>query len=400
LKWSKSLPLLKFIPAPSWGDLVDILFLTLVTYQLYVWFKETRALRVIIGLVALGGIYSVAKSWDLLLTTWVFQILWQVLIILLLILFQSEIRQVLEKVSPLRYLRSRRRAIKKSFVNDLSHVAFDLAAERTGALIVLTRDDNPSEFFHGGQSIMALPDPALIKSIFNRNSPAHDGAVVISRERISQMGCILPLSEKEDLPEQFGTRHRAALGLSEVSDAVCIVVSEERSEVSTVVEGQISSWQHPDELAEKLTEWIGGPEMRVPALNQFFKDTFLKNWKTKLGALVLVTIAWLILAAQQEIKFNTTAPVRYSNLPGELIVDRGSTSNVSLTLVARRHRIDGLKNHDIHVMVDLNNLAVGEHSIKISMNNLAIPAGIKVDRINPQDIAVILKPLSTDLMRD
>ena len=158
------MPLLKFIPAPSWGDLIDILFLTLVTYQLYVWFKETRALRVIIGLVALGGIYSIAKSWDLLLTTWVFQILWQVLIILLLILFQSEIRQVLEKVSPLRYLRSRRRAIKKSFVNDLSHVSFDLAAERTGALIVVTRDDNPSEFFHGGQSIMALPDPADRKS--------------------------------------------------------------------------------------------------------------------------------------------------------------------------------------------------------------------------------------------
>ena len=78
------MPLLNFIPAPTWRDLIDILFLTLVIYQLYVWFKETRALRVIIGLVVLGGIYSVAKSWDLFLTTWVFQILWQVLIILLL----------------------------------------------------------------------------------------------------------------------------------------------------------------------------------------------------------------------------------------------------------------------------------------------------------------------------
>ena len=78
------MPLFKFIPAPTWRDLIDILFLTLVIYQLYVWFKETRALRVIIGLVVLGGIYSVAKSWHLFLTTWVFQILWQVLVILLL----------------------------------------------------------------------------------------------------------------------------------------------------------------------------------------------------------------------------------------------------------------------------------------------------------------------------
>jgi len=85
---------------------IDVLFLTLVAYQLYVWFRGTRALRVLIGLVVLGGVYSLAKLWDLFLTTWVFQIFWQVLLILLLILFQSEIRQVLEKVSPLRFLPS------------------------------------------------------------------------------------------------------------------------------------------------------------------------------------------------------------------------------------------------------------------------------------------------------
>jgi diadenylate cyclase len=390
------LPLLKFIPAPTWRDLIDILFLTLVTYQLYVWFKETRALRVIIGLVVLGGIYSVAKSWHLFLTTWVFQILWQVLIILLLILFQSEIRQVLEKVSPLRYLRSRRRAIRNSFVNDLSHVVFDLAAEQTGALIVLTRDDNPSEFMHGGQTIMALPDPALIKSIFNRNAPAHDGAVVVSQDRISHMGCILPLSEKEDVPEQYGTRHRAALGLSEVTDAVCLVVSEERSEVSTVVGGQITSWKEPDALAEKLSEWIGGLEIRVPALKQFFKDAFIQNWKTKLGALVLVTIAWLILAIQQQMKINITALIRYDNLPTELVVDEGSTRAVSLILAGRRNSIGELKDQDIHVLVDLNQLPAGEHLMKISGKNVDLPMGIKIDRIIPQNITVNLKPLTKD----
>ena len=148
--------LLNFIPAPAWRDLVDILFLTLVVYQLYVWFRESRALRVIIGLVALSCIYSIAKFWGHFLTTWVFQILWQVLLILLLILFQTEIRQVLEKVSPMRYLRSRRRVFRKTFTKELSQLLFELAADRTGALIVLTRNDNPSEFMHAGQAIMAL----------------------------------------------------------------------------------------------------------------------------------------------------------------------------------------------------------------------------------------------------
>jgi uncharacterized protein (TIGR00159 family) len=388
--------LLNFIPAPTWRDLVDILFLTLVIYQLYVWFKETRALRVIIGLVALGGIYSVAKLWDLFLTTWVFQILWQVLIILLLILFQSEIRQVLEKVSPLRYLRTRRHAGRNSFVANLSQTLFELAAEKTGALIVLTRDDNPTEFIHGGQRIMALPDPALIKSIFNRNAPAHDGAVIIARDRITQMGSILPLSEKEDLPEHYGTRHRAALGLSEVCDAVCLVVSEERAEVSTVVGGALSSWQTSEELTEKLKEWIEGPQIQIPALQQFFKDAFTYNWKTKLGALVLVTVAWIVLAFQQESQINITAPIRYDSLPAELFVADGSARSVGLTLAGRRNQVNTLQPEDISVRVDLSGISSGDHLMKLSARNIDVPSGIRLDRITPLSISIVLKPADAE----
>ncbi|MBW1644349.1 MAG: DNA integrity scanning protein DisA nucleotide-binding domain protein, partial [Deltaproteobacteria bacterium] len=170
--------MLNFFQFPTLRDLADIVFLTIVAYQLYIWFRETKALRVIIGLVVLGGVYSLAKLWGLFMTTWVFQVLWQVLIILLLILFQSEIRQVLEKVSPLRYFRSRKRFSSEAFLNDLIITSFELAQEKTGALIVISRDDNLSEFIHSGQKIMAIPEPALIKSIFNRYAPTHDGAVI------------------------------------------------------------------------------------------------------------------------------------------------------------------------------------------------------------------------------
>ena len=294
------MPLLNFIPTPTWRDLVDILFLTLVAYQLYQWFRETRALRVLIGLVVLGGIYSVAKLWGLFLTTYVFQILWQVLLILLLILFQSEIRQVLEKVSPLRYLRSRRRAYGGTYAANLTGVLFDLAAEKTGALVVLTRDDNPSQLIHAGQKVMAIPDPMLIKSIFNHHAPAHDGAVIISQSRLTHMGCILPLSESQDLPEQYGTRHRAALGLSEVTDAVCLVVSEERFEVASIVGGKIDIWNQPEALQEQLKEWLGGPEIQVPTVQRFLEDFFIKNWKSKLVAFAIVSTCWLVLASHQE----------------------------------------------------------------------------------------------------
>ena len=388
--------LLDLIPTPTWRDIVDILFLTIVAYQLYIWFRESRALRVIIGLVALGGIYSIAKFWDLFLTTWVFQILWQVLLILLLILFQAEIRQVLEKVSPMRYLRSRRRVFQKTLAKELSQTLFELAAERTGALIVLTRNDNPSEFVHAGQTIMSLPDSALIKSIFNRYAPAHDGAIVIAQDRITQMGCILPLSKDESLPEKYGTRHRAALGLSEVTDAVCLVVSEERSEVATVVEGKIVTWQNPEALAGHLGEIFGGPELRVPDLKGFLKGIFVENWRTKLGALALVTIAWLVLASQQEADTTITTPVQHTNVPSHLILGPGSTPTVDLTVSGRRNTIRSLKEQDIQVSVDLTDITLGRHLIKISAKNIFLPFGVNIDRVAPQKIMVNLRPRPKD----
>lgn len=384
------MPVLNFIPTPAWRDLVDILFLTLVAYQLYQWFRETRALRVLIGLVVLGGIYSVAKLWGLFLTTWVFQILWQVLLILLLILFQSEIRQVLEKVSPLRYLRSRRRAYGGTFAANLARVVFELAAESTGALLVLTRDDNPSHLIHAGQKVMAIPDPMLIKSIFNHHAPAHDGAVIISQDCLTHMGCILPLSESQDLPEQYGTRHRAALGLSEVTDAVCLVVSEERSEVASIVGGKIALWNEPEALQVQLKEWLGGPEIQVPTIQDFFVDFFIKNWKTKLAALALVSTCWLVLASHQEEKVLFNASIRYTNPPMDLLVSKDSTREVDLTLSGRQDQIKSIHRQDVRVNVDLGNLTPGRHPISLSGQNVYLPSGIKVDRITPQRIEVIL----------
>jgi len=390
------LPILNFIPTPTWRDFVDILFLTLVAYQLYEWFRETRALRVIIGLAVLGGIFSIAKLWGLFLTTRVFQILWQVLLILLLILFQAEIRQVLEKVSPLRFLRSRRRGFRGTFTKDLAGTLFDLAADGTGALIVLTRDDNPAEFIHAGQKIMALPDTALIKSIFNRHSPAHDGAVILSQDRLTHMGCILPLSENENIPKYYGTRHRAALGISEKTDAVCLIVSEERAEVISVVGGKATVWQDSASMAAQLKEWIGGPEIQIPEIQTFLTDIFVQNWKSKLSALAMVSIAWVALASQQEIELNVTSPIRYLNIASGLVVNEDAVKAVDLTLAGRRNSIRSLAEEEIQVLVDLNQLTAGPHYLNLSARNVDLPLGLKIQSMLPQKIIVILNPLSPE----
>jgi hypothetical protein len=131
------------------------------------------------------------------------------------------------------------------------------------------------------------------------------------------MGCILPLSESQDLPEQYGTRHRAALGLSEVTDAVCLVVSEERSEVASIVDGKIELWSQPEALQEQLKEWLGGPEIQVPTVQRFLEDFFINNWKRKLVAFALISTCWLVLASHQDVDRGQKPPVRSESSGGQ-----------------------------------------------------------------------------------
>jgi hypothetical protein len=237
---------------------------------------------------------------------------------------------------------------------------------------------------------MALPDPLLIKSIFNHHAPSHDGAVILSQDRLTHMGCILPLSENEDLPEHYGTRHRAAIGLSELSDAICLVVSEERSEVASVVGGKISIWKQPESLQEKLKEWLGGPEIDVSTLKTFLEDFFIKNWKTKLAALALVSSAWLALASHQQVEIAVNTPIRHLNPPLAMVVDEGSAKVVNLTLSGRSSRMDNLRSSSVRVNVDLTGMSEGEHFIKLAAKNVQLPSGVRLVRITPQRIQLTL----------
>jgi uncharacterized protein (TIGR00159 family) len=382
------------VPYPTWSDALDILFLTVVVYQLYIWFRESRALRVLIGLAALGGIYSLAKLWSLFLTTMVFQVLWQMLLILLVILFQSEIKQVLERVSPLRYLRLRKHGLEDSFARDLAETAFDLAAEKTGALIVLAREDNPAEYIHSGQTVMAAPLPVLIKSIFNRHAPTHDGAVLIAGGTLAQVGCILPLSERQDLPESYGTRHRAAFGLSELTDAVCVVVSEERGEVSTIVAGELVTWRRPEELSEKLRTLLGEPEAVGRLTADALRSVFLRNWRPKLAAFGLIVVSWMALAGQQVISASVSAPIHYSVPPAGLEMEAEAPDTVRLSLSGRRRAVQAVQEQDIRVQLNVSDLAEGVHIIRLSRKDVDLPLGISIDGVAPQEIQVRLRPVS------
>ena len=170
-------------------DVLDILFLTVVAYHLYLWFRGTKAFKALVGLFVLGIIFTLARTWGLFLTTWVFQILWQVLVILLIILFQSEIRQALEKVNPLQALGLRKRASMGKWIKELTEAVFSMAERKIGALILIERTDAVTEWLTDGQQLEGEPNPELLLSIFQKDSPLHDGAVVIRDGHICHVAC-------------------------------------------------------------------------------------------------------------------------------------------------------------------------------------------------------------------
>jgi hypothetical protein len=206
------------------------------------------------------------------------------------------------------------------------------------------------------------------------------------------MGGILPLSNKENLPEHYGTRHRAALGLSERTDALCLVVSEERSEVSTVTNSEIKTWDTPEALSAQLIAWLGVPDSPAPELKEFVKSTVIENWRYKLGALGLVAVAWLVLASQQEANISIAASIQYMNIPTPLVVSEKSAKSVSLKLSGPRNSIKALAEQDVRVHVDLAHLSEGNHLIKLAAKNVDVPLGIKVDSVTPQNVRVHLEP--------
>ena len=154
--------------------------------------------------------------------------------------------------------------------------------------------------------------------------------------------------------------------------------------------GKIVIWQDPDALTANLNEVIGGPQINMPAMKDFFKGLFIENWRTKLGSLALVTIAWFALASQQESELTLAVPVQHTNIPDQLEVGQGSTPTVDLTLSGRRNKIRTLKDQDVQVSVDLSNIDAGKHLIRLSAKNIFLPFDVKIDRVAPQKILVNL----------
>lgn len=221
----------------AWRELLDIGLVALIYYRLILLLKGTRAVPVVYGLVLVLALYWFSAEAGLYTLNWFLANLLGSIFLVIIILFQADIRKALSNIGELRFWFTKK--VAEETLAEVLAALTAMAKTRTGALVVFERRVPLGEFIEKGVALNAKVSAELLQTIFHHNTPLHDGAVIIKDDRISAASCILPLTHDAKLSTAFGTRHRAAIGLSEESDAVVLVVSEERGEISLVAQGRI-----------------------------------------------------------------------------------------------------------------------------------------------------------------
>lgn len=235
-----------------WQDFLDIGIIACGVYWIIHLIRGTRAVQMLVGLVVIFGAYLASQTLELYTLNWVLDNFLSSVLLVTVILFQNDIRRALTEVGRGSLFGLQERVVSEHTLEEVVKASTSLAQRRIGALIVLKREVGLNEYIEKGIRIEGQVSKELLGSIFAPLSPIHDGAVVIQDGRLAAAGCFLPLTSNPNVSKQFGTRHRAALGLTEETDAVVIVVSEEEGTIAVVREGQIAPRLDADALRNTL----------------------------------------------------------------------------------------------------------------------------------------------------
>ena len=240
----------------GWKDLIDIALVAIIAYNLLLLIRGTRAVQALLGILAIGGVYYVASLTGLAALESLLEKIFITLPVVIVVLFQQEIRRALSSFgrNPLLGLGAHEEAA--TAINDIVLAAGGLSSERIGALIVVQRLQGLRNYVESGIVLDARVSYDLLLNIFNTETPLHDGAVIVQGDRVAAAACFLPLTQKANLSKEFGTRHRAALGISEETDALAVVVSEETGRVSIAIGGELIRDLDAKNLRNHLYQYV------------------------------------------------------------------------------------------------------------------------------------------------
>ena len=276
---------LTFLPRITPANLVEIVILSVLTYEILLWIKNTRAWTLLKGLVVILAFALLAEIFQLTIIMWILERSVTIAVTALIIIFQPELRKALEQLGSQNFLttilpiddRRRENGFTDKTINELVKATFEMAKVKTGALMVIGRQVPLKEIERTGIEVYGIVTSQLLINIFEHNTPLHDGAVVIQGNRVVAATCYLPLSDNMTISKDLGTRHRAAVGISEVTDTLTIVVSEETGHVSVAEGGALTKIADADQLRTLLKNSQGRPAEPAAKRLMLWKKGRLKD---------------------------------------------------------------------------------------------------------------------------
>ena len=377
---------LLFLSTIRWQDVVDIILNSYILFRFYVLFRGTNVFRVLIGMTVLWFLQRIAISLGLIVTSWVVQGIVAVGAIIIIVVFRNEIRRVLQakNLKSILWGLSYKSAITPTEI--IADSVFQMAKRKCGALIVFPGKEDLSDAVQGGTPWKGLITKEMIASIFWPDNPVHDGAAIVQGDQITVVGAILPLSHRDDLPSHYGTRHRAALGLAEATDALIIVISEERGDVLVAKGNRLREIKQKQTLKENIQEHVGTAALKKGAVR---KEGFEITVAAMLSV-VFITGIWFSVSRGQDTLVSLDIPVDYMNrAAGTEIVDT-SVKSVSLVLSGSGPLVKSITPDQVNVRLDLSKSVIGPNSFSITSENISLPPGILLREVTPPVIDVVI----------
>lgn len=372
-----------WLPIEEWRDVLDISLVAVFLWLAIRYFRRTRARAALVGLALLGVIYFAARGLDLRLTAALFQGFFAVLVLILVVVFQDELRRVFEQIGSWR--RGHAQVSPESESLDvLVRTVSRLAATRTGALFVLPGQEPLERHLDGGIELGGRISEPLLLSLFDASSPGHDGAVLLRGSRVERFAIHLPLSSNHEALGPGGTRHAAGLGISERCDATAIIVSEERGTISLAREGELRVLSRAEDLIRELGPTFQGEAHARPW------------WRDRAGldaalAIVGALVLWVVLVPGSNLSQATLdAHIEVTNLPSELALEATEPETIEVTVRGLRRDVLLARQTGVTVRIDAYLARLGRRTFSVSAQNVVKPDALSIESVTPDKVKLSL----------
>jgi len=373
------------------AEVIDIVCVAILLYVAMVWAQHTRAAFVVRGILILSGVYMMARYLDLQMIAWIFQAFFAIFLVVIVVIFQEELRQMFERVALWSLGRHTRFGPPSDTTDILVRTIADLVRDKIGALIVIRGKDPLERHITGGILLDGKLSVPLLRSIFEPHSPGHDGAVLIDKDRLLRFAAHLPLSKNLAQTAHVGTRHSAALGLAELCDALCLVVSEERGTITIASNGRLRQLDSPQELPVAIHSFLSD---KFPAQEPSHLRLHLvrENWLAKALSICLAIGLWyLFVPGSKIVEVSYKVPVTVENLPANLQLEAIDPPVISATFSAPRRTFYLIDRKKIRVSANAALAELGRRTFALSEQDLRYPKELTLQEFTPHSFKISVK---------